>query len=202
MALDHFYTIKDKKKINILGAIERCMQKFDYDELSINDIVTEADISRGSFYNYFYDKSDAVETLVKEKTKIIFSIFKECIIENDGRLLDGAYEGYMRIKGMLKNKIFLTVMKNLKYFIEIGLKIIYSESYEKEFVEFVDWLLENTVEGRTKITTREQMANVVDLLISLISNMTLKIVLASGEKNENDGIDYKFNIIRKGIESL
>ena len=91
MALDHFYTIKDKKKINILGAIERCMQKFDYDELSINDIVTEADISRGSFYNYFYDKSDAVETLVKEKTKIIFSIFKECIIENDGRLLDGAF---------------------------------------------------------------------------------------------------------------
>ncbi|MBR1844455.1 MAG: TetR/AcrR family transcriptional regulator [Lachnospiraceae bacterium] len=202
MALDHFYTIKDKKKINILDAIERCMQKFDYDELSINDIVTEADISRGSFYNYFYDKSDAVETLVKEKTKIIFSVFKECIIENDGRLLDGAYEGYMRVKGMLKNKIFLTVMKNLKYFIEIGLKIIYSESYEKEFVEFVDWLLENTVEGRTKITTREQMANVVDLLISLISNMTLKIVLASGEKNENDGIDYKFNIIRKGIESL
>ena len=117
-------------------------------------------------------------------------------------MLDGAYEGYMRVKGMLKNKIFLTVMKNLKYFIEIGLKIIYSESSEKEFVEFVDWLLENTVEGRTKITAREQMANVVDLLISLIANMTLKIVLASGENNENDGIDYKFNIMRKGIESL
>ena len=202
MALDHFYTIKEKKKNNILDAIEKCMQTHDYDDLSINDIVAEAEISRGSFYNYFTDKSDAVETLVKEKIKSIFEIFKESIWKNDGRLFDGAHDGYMHIKDMLQNRVFLTIMKNLRYFIEIGTKIIYSKGYEKELVDFIDWLIENTVEGKQKLNTREKMASIVDLLISLLSNMTLKLVLIDETDKENNGFDYKFNIIKLGVDNM
>ena len=202
MALDHFYTIKEKKKNSILDAIEKCMQTHGYDDLSINDIVIEAEISRGSFYNYFEDKSDAVETLVKEKIKSIFEIFKKSIQDNNGKLFDGAYDGYIHIKDMLKNKIFLTIMKNLKFFIEIGTKVIYSKGYEKELVDFIDWLILNTDEGKDKLDTREKMASVVDLLISLLSNMTLKLVLIDEKDNETDGFDYKFNIIKQGVNSI
>ena len=176
MALDHFYTIRERKKNNILDAIEKCMQTYDYDKLSINDIVTEADISRGSFYNYFADKGDAVDTLVKEKLKSIFCNVIKCINECNGNLFDGVYKAYGEIKDNLRNKVFFTIMKNLKFFIEIGTKIIYSNEHKSELTKFTDWLINNTVEGKTKINTREKMYNVINLLISIISNETLNYV--------------------------
>lgn len=201
MALDHFYTIREKKKNNILDAIEKCMQTYDYDKLSINDIVHEADISRGSFYNYFADKSDAVDTLVKEKLKNVFRNVIKCINDCDGNLFDGVYKAYCETKDNLRNKFFRTIMRNLKFFIEIGTKIIYSKEHEKEFEHLLDWLINNTNEGKTKINTREKMANVVNILISIISNSTLKLVLFDeNESNEHsESFDYMFNIIKKGV---
>lgn len=202
MALEHFYSIKEKKKNSILNAIEKCMQEHNYDELSINDIVVKAEISRGSFYNYFADKNDAVETLVQERMKIIFDSFKECIKENDGRLFDGVYEGYKRVKTVLKDEIFLTIMKNLKFFTEIGTKIIYSKEYDKELKELLDWLITNTVEGKEKLNTREKMANIVDLFISLITNVTLRMLIMDQNDIDNDGFDYKFKIIKNGVMNI
>ena len=92
-------------------------------------------------------------------------------------------------------------MKNLKFFIEIGTKIIYSNEHKSELTKFTDWLINNTVEGKTKINTREKMYNVINLLISIISNETLKLVLFNEDEN-NDNIenfDYMFNIIKKGV---
>ena len=201
MALEHFYTIRERKKNNILDAIEKCMQTQNYDKLSINDIVVAADISRGSFYNYFADKSDAVDTLVKEKINGLFNNFKECIVACNGNLFDGVYLGYNQVKDNLKNKIFRTIMKNLKFFVEIGTKIIYSDEYENDMVSFIDWLIDNTNEGKEILNTREKMANVVDLFISLLSNIVLKIVISDFKNNEemNSGFDYKFNIIKVGV---
>lgn len=201
MALDHFYTIRERKKNSILDAIEKCMQTYDYDKLSINDIVNEADISRGSFYNYFADKSDAVDTLIKEKLKSIFRNVIKCINECDGNLFDGVYKAYNEIKDNLKNKVFLTIMKNLKFFIEIGTKIIYSKEHENELTYFLDWLINNTNEGKTVLNTQDKMYNVVNLLISIISNTTLKLVLFGEEDNNNhtENFDYMFNVIKKGV---
>ena len=201
MALDHFYTIRERKKNNILDAIEKCMQTYDYDKLSINDIVSEADISRGSFYNYFADKSDAVDTLVKEKLKSIFRNVIKCISECDGNIFDGVYKAYGEIKDNLRNKVFLTIMKNLKFFIEIGTKIIYSKEHESELNYFIDWLINNTNEGETKLNDHEKMTNVVNLLISIISNATLKLVLFDETENNDhiESFDYMFSIIKKGV---
>ncbi|MBR1454494.1 MAG: TetR/AcrR family transcriptional regulator, partial [Lachnospiraceae bacterium] len=144
MALDFFYTLNEKKKTRILDAIEKCMQTSEYEKLSINDIAEEADISRGSFYNYFVDKNDAVETLVREKISYISDVFKSSIINNNYSLFDGIYFGYFQIKDTLQKNIFMTIINNLKFFIDTGIKIAYSKEYEGEFAKNIDWLIENT----------------------------------------------------------
>ena len=52
MALEAFNNLKEKKKANIFAAISRCLSRINYDDLSVNEIVAEAEISRGSFYNH------------------------------------------------------------------------------------------------------------------------------------------------------
>ena len=201
MALDFFYTLKEKKKTRILDAIEKCMQTSEYEKLSINDIAEEADISRGSFYNYFVDKNDAVETLVREKISYISDVFKSSIINNNYSLFDGIYFGYFQIKDTLQKNIFMTIINNLKFFIDTGIKIAYSKEYEGEFAKNIDWLIENTIEGKEILNTREKMESVLDIIVSLITNLLLKIII-SNNSDYNDTFNFKFNIIKAGIYNL
>ena len=60
-----FYNLSDAKRERVIRAI---MQEFAVNEsekVSINRIIKNADISRGSFYQYFDDKVDLVEVVFK-----------------------------------------------------------------------------------------------------------------------------------------
>lgn len=199
MALESFFNLKERKRNNLIEAIENCLKTQDYDDISINDIVKAADISRGSFYNYFNDKSDAVNTLVETKLRELLAIYKDCIIACGGKLFDGTIEAYNRIRDVMKNEVYVAFVKNIKFFIGMGPKIIYAKEFEEETSNLLDWLVENTEEGRTKLNTREKMANVLDLLVAIFSNITLRIVLASKIDLKYNDCEYKINIIRRGI---
>ena len=110
MALEAFHKLKDKKKKIVLGAISSCLKRMSYDELSVNDIVVEADISRGSFYNYFADKNDAVKCLVESRVKHYFDMYINTIQESDNKLFDGTRKLYKNIINILSDDINITVI--------------------------------------------------------------------------------------------
>ncbi|MBR2539781.1 MAG: TetR/AcrR family transcriptional regulator [Mogibacterium sp.] len=53
-----FYRLPDDKKERILAAAHREFAGLTYEKTSINRILAEANIPKGSFYQYFDDKSD------------------------------------------------------------------------------------------------------------------------------------------------
>jgi AcrR family transcriptional regulator len=53
---------------NILDATERLLSRKSFAELSVADILAEADISRGSFYFYFSGKHEVLGELVRSAT--------------------------------------------------------------------------------------------------------------------------------------
>lgn len=199
MALINFKNLKQKKKDTILKAVVDSLAVRDYDELSINDIAKAADISRGSFYNYFEDKYDAVYTLVVSKFELLKDTFKKTIIDCKGDLFEGALSTYKQINEILKNEIDFVVVKNIKFYMGIVTKIVYSKGYETELDELLDWLLENTNEGKEKLNSRKKMANVLELLISLFLNTTARVITDVDCNRKYDDFNYKLNIIKKGI---
>lgn len=60
-----FYNLPEKKKQRVIEAIVDEFAVEDTSRVSINNIINKADISRGSFYQYFDDKMDLVEVLIK-----------------------------------------------------------------------------------------------------------------------------------------
>lgn len=60
-----FYNLPEKKKQRVVEAIVDEFAAEDTSRVSINNIIKKADISRGSFYQYFDDKMDLVEVLIK-----------------------------------------------------------------------------------------------------------------------------------------
>ena len=53
-----FYKLPQEKQERILAAAKREFTQVRYSDASINQIVREAGIPRGSFYQYFEDKKD------------------------------------------------------------------------------------------------------------------------------------------------
>lgn len=76
-----FYNLDIQKKEKIENAIREELNKKIVWEFSIKSIVENANIPRGSFYQYFEDKDDAMsyifEKNLNEKTKELVNLFNE-----------------------------------------------------------------------------------------------------------------------------
>lgn len=72
MPSSRFLKLPEEKRSKILQAVRAELAEFPVNELSINRIIRSADISRGSFYQYFEDKEDLLE--------YVFSDFKQAVI--------------------------------------------------------------------------------------------------------------------------
>ncbi len=61
-----FYNLPEEKRQRIIDAIMKEFSSSTTEKVSINRIIKTANISRGSFYQYFDDKVDLVEVLTKK----------------------------------------------------------------------------------------------------------------------------------------
>lgn len=66
MPTERFYRLSEEKKRTIQKAAVREFARVPLDKASINQIIREAEISRGSFYTYFEDKWDVLAYIFEE----------------------------------------------------------------------------------------------------------------------------------------
>ena len=107
-----FFTIHEEKKNRIIEAATKEFSQQLYEKASINQIIKEADISRGSFYQYFEDKEDLyfflIETVVKNTSynflkefiatqpKDVFSVYRALLTYNLQLLSDEKYQAFFK----------------------------------------------------------------------------------------------------------
>jgi AcrR family transcriptional regulator len=65
MPKDIFFNLPNEKREKILDLAITEFSKYPYDVASISNIIRDAGISKGSFYNYFEDKKDLYKYLVE-----------------------------------------------------------------------------------------------------------------------------------------
>ena len=90
-----FYNLPDAKRQRVIDAIVVECSNTEDEKVSINRIIKRANISRGSFYQYFDDKVDLVEVLLKSFVDRVlvgvnkaFDASQGDIFETFGALLD------------------------------------------------------------------------------------------------------------------
>jgi len=66
MPTDRFNRLSDEKKKKIREAAIKEFARVPFEKASINQIIRNADISRGSFYTYFSDKQDVVSFIFED----------------------------------------------------------------------------------------------------------------------------------------
>ncbi|MEH2928453.1 TetR/AcrR family transcriptional regulator [Candidatus Ventrimonas sp. KK005] len=84
MPTERFYRLPEGKKQVIREAAIKEFVRVPFDRASINQIIRNADISRGSFYTYFVDKHDVVEFLLEDQFQQMKKFCEEELRENHG----------------------------------------------------------------------------------------------------------------------
>lgn len=199
MAQENFYKLKEKKQERILTAINECLTKYDYDTLTINNIVDAAEISRGSFYDYFLDKKDAVDTFVMDYIRKMTINFLKIIEKSDAKLFDGIINAYSVIKKSLVNDIYFNVIKNIKYFSDFANGIIFSKKFNERYDYIIDWITDNTYEGKNKLLDRREIKTVLELTSSILTQSTFRFLIEEDKKEIEKDYRLKIEIIKNGI---
>ena len=84
MPKETFYRLPDEKRERIMAAAEREFLENSFEAASINRIIKEVAIPRGSFYQYFEDKKDIFLYIVNTHKNEAFGFVESFIKDSDG----------------------------------------------------------------------------------------------------------------------
>ena len=113
-----FLNLKEDKKEKIEKALIKEFSRNSFEKASISNIILEANIPRGSFYQYFEDKEDAIYYIIdkyleKEKNKIY-----QYLLRNKGDIFETAvniYEDMAKITERDENeRLFKNILQEVK----------------------------------------------------------------------------------------
>lgn len=84
MPTERFNRLLEEKRKVIREAALKEFARVPFDKASINQIIRNADISRGSFYTYFTGKEDVVEFLLEDQSEQIQKLCQDTLTDSGG----------------------------------------------------------------------------------------------------------------------
>ncbi len=108
-----FYNLPEEKRNRIIDAIMNEFASASTEKVSINRIIKTANISRGSFYQYFDDKVDLVEVLVKTFMNTAYDEFYTALANSQGDIFSTYIHIFELITNYTIDKKQKVVLKNL-----------------------------------------------------------------------------------------
>ena len=114
MPSDTFLRLNDEKKKKLIDASFKEFSLNNFNDASINRIIKDAGISRGSFYMYFVDKKDLYFYLLEQYSEILIDNMKKDLINNKGDLFKMFQDNIIRTYNSFKNNNINFFKKSLE----------------------------------------------------------------------------------------
>ena len=89
-----FFNLKEEKRERIEKALIHEFSKGSFEQASITNIINYAKIPRGSFYQYFEDKKDAVKYLIEKFMLMDYEKMRQSLEETKGNIFETALKVY------------------------------------------------------------------------------------------------------------
>jgi len=136
-----FHLPKDKQDTLIQSAKEE-FSRVPLHDASIANIIKNAGIPRGSFYQYFEDKEDLYFYLLNQLSKKNAEQFISMLKENDGDIFETFIESFRSLIKIHKNpehkNFFKNAFLNMNYKLENTLlNNVYEENQKKQYFDIV-----------------------------------------------------------------
>lgn len=88
MPKETFLKLSKEKQQKVINAAKKEFARVPIENVSIKNIVEEADIARGSFYQYFENKEDLLIYILKENSEKLNTKLKSKVKETNGNIFE------------------------------------------------------------------------------------------------------------------
>lgn len=207
MPTDTFNKLPEEKKTKVILAAKKEFTRASLKEASIKNIVEEAGIARGSFYQYFDSKEDLLQYLLKEHVEEMNNNLEKTLKETKGDIFQifiSIYE-YMVNKCINKEEadFFKKIFEELKTSQDNIFMVDIKKYTPKSMDEYYDLI------DKTNLNT--QSIEDFRLLTRMLHAVTKKAVVCSFkyESKEKAKKDYlkqleyiKYGVMRKEEENV
>ena len=181
-----FMNLSKEKKDKIIKAAKKEFSRVPISEVLIKNIVEDAEIARGSFYQYFDSKEDLLKFLLEEEMEKVDEFAKQALKETSGNI----FEVYIRMYDFLINqdlikedKIFhQKVLENVKTSEEdfYILKNLMGEELKGPFQK--DEIISKVDKSKLKINND----NDLKIIIKMLFIVTKKAIVSSFKYNSKE----------------
>lgn len=201
MPTNTFFKLSKEKQNNIIEASLKEFKRVLLRDASINKIIKDANIPRGSFYNYFEDINDLYIYSIYKYRKKFINLFKQSLNNKQGDLVETTKIIYDEIiyhctqddnKQLIKN-IFL----NFNYNISIKNRLECEQLNDKyEIIK----ILEQIDKKNLNIKTEEELLYIIDMIIGFVMHGLIEIFLDNKKPEQiREKINIQLDILKRGI---
>lgn len=195
-----FYNLSDDKRKRVLQAILEEFADTDSEKISINRIIKRANISRGSFYQYFDDKVDLVEVLFLTLVDMNIKDAYRALSESDGDIF-ALYNSFLEILFRLsKDEFYNNIMRNLcrSMYSTDSLIAEYVQTRCRGFDE-LNQLAQCVNRSKLRFSTDEEMVALHQIFVAILRDCANRLyVLDVSAAVLKSDFDRKIEIIKYG----
>ena len=201
MPTSTFLNLPKEKQDNIIEASLKEFKRVLLKDASINKIIKDANIPRGSFYNYFEDINDLYVYSISEYKASFIGIIEESLKEKKGDLTEATLKIFDKTIYKCKKDENKQLIKNI--FLNLNYNVLIKNRLECEQLgdkyRLIE-LLEQVDKTKLNIKTEEELLYILDIIIDFLMHGFIEIFLDNKETDEvRKKIKKQLDILKRGI---
>ena len=173
MPKETFVKLPEEKKDKIIKAAKKEFARVPFEQTSIKNIVEDADIARGSFYQYFESKEDLLIYILKENSEKLNTKLKDKVKETNGdifRLYIFLYDSMIEeFTNNPDQELFRQIFINLKSSDENVFDLV-KKTKPQDIIEYY----EQIDKTKLNITNHEDLVIICDMLNAITRRAVIK----------------------------
>lgn len=200
MPTNTFFNLPAEKKHKILKAANKEFARVPLEQASIKNIVEDAEIARGSFYQYFENKQDLFEYIMTSKTGDMEKNLIEMIEQENGNIINifiNIYDHLIEVgKIRRNNKLFRQIFENIKT--SDNLMLTRKEEMNKKLEKILQDLYSKN-KDILNIKNEEEFKLVIEILSAITRRRIVASLKYKNSAEARDDFLKEIEYIKRGI---
>lgn len=170
MAKQTFFNLETEKKEKILNALKKEFSRAPLKDALVSNIIKDAKIPRGSFYQYFDDIEDAYYYLVSEYSNKIKKYLLDELDKTNGDIVISYRHLYIYMLDMIYDD------ENKGYFEKLFLNMSYDlqSMFTPNFNDGLNKIINHIDVSKLTIPSKASVVYILDIIESMMMNNLIK----------------------------
>lgn len=197
MPKETFYHLRIEKREKIERALENEFGRASFEKSSISNIIEEAKIPRGSFYQYFENKEDAIKYIMKKYMLLEKGTVKRILLETKGNI----FEATLKIFDYMISEIYenskITLYKNIMQELKKNNINLFDSIEEKEEIKEINQLIDVSI---LDLKEEEDLKYIMKIISTVTRTASINVCTGSISMEEaREELKKQIEILKRGM---